>query len=204
MPFARRGRELGVELNRQEPGMRERTRARELDDFGERFGRRTRRDFQARRLEPAHVVVIDFVTVPMALVDRLAIYLSRQRTAGDRTALRPQAHGAAQIGGGVATLHPPLPVLPFRDETHDRMSRGGVELSAVSPCQTADIAGKFNHGELHPQADAQIGDARLAGVPNGRNFSFHTPTAKTPWNQDGVKPDNSAPTPSASIRSESM
>ena len=49
------------------------------------------------------------------------------------------------------------------------------------------MAGVFDHGELQAIAQAQIGDAVLAGVANGRNHALGPSGAKGPGDDDAVE-----------------
>src|SRR5690606_34424220 len=98
MPGARGGGELRVELDAQEPGMGAGALARQLDDLGQAFGGSAGHDAQPRRLEALDVVVVDLVAMAMTLVDRLAIDGGRQAVGHHRAALRPEPHGAAEVG----------------------------------------------------------------------------------------------------------
>src|SRR5579859_633134 len=90
MAVARRGREFGVELATDEPGM-----ARQFHHFREVLAWRARGDLVTLRLQQRHIGVVDFVAMTMALVDPAAIDLRGQRTRLDRAGLRTEPHRAA-------------------------------------------------------------------------------------------------------------
>src|SRR5690606_617951 len=87
MAIARRGGELRVELHTDEPRMRERTAARQLDDLGQRLGGRARGHDETCLLEPVDIAVVDLITMAMPLVDRLAVDRGGKRAGNDRAAL---------------------------------------------------------------------------------------------------------------------
>src|SRR5690606_10716197 len=96
---ARRGGELRVELDAHEPGM-----LRKLHDFGQLFGGRAGADHHACLFEARDVGVVDLVAMAVPLVDFVAIDGLGAAARLDRTALRTLAHGAPQVGCGVAPL----------------------------------------------------------------------------------------------------
>src|SRR6186997_624195 len=76
MSRARRRAEFRMELAADEPRV-----TGQLDQFGQRLGLGARADPQPSRFDPRDVVIVDFVPVPMALVDRrTAIDFLDQRT----------------------------------------------------------------------------------------------------------------------------
>src|SRR5262245_4268750 len=56
----------------------------------------------------------------------------------------------------------------------------------MSAVEIANVAGEFNHGTLHPQAQAQKRDTLRAGVTDGRNFALDAALAETARNQHAV------------------
>ena len=48
------------------------------------------------------------------------------------------------------------------------------------------MAGEFDGGNLHPQANAQIGHFVLAGKTGGADLAFNAPLAETAGHQNGV------------------
>ena len=49
-----------------------------------------------------------------------------------------------------------------------------------------DVPGKFDDSALHPQADAEEGDAVLPGVTDGFNFAVNAARPETGGDQDAV------------------
>ena len=81
MALARVRRELGVELDADEPRM-----VGKLDDLAEVFLGRTRRHDEAGRFELIDVAVVDLVAVAVTLIDLRAIDRRGQRSGLDRAA----------------------------------------------------------------------------------------------------------------------
>ena len=158
----------------------------ELHHFRQVFARRARRDPVALRLELRHVDVVHFVAMTMPFVYLGAIDGSRQGSRLDRAFLRAQAHRAAQVRGLVAVLDAPRAVQPFGDEGHHGMRRFRIELGAVGVGQPADVARELYRRELHPQADAQIGNAVFAREADCADFALGAALAEAARHQDGV------------------
>ena len=55
---------------------------------------------------------------------------------------------------------------PLRHEDHGWVPRARVELGAVGPDLSEHVAGKLHDRNLHPQADAQVGDLRGGHEPS--------------------------------------
>ena len=49
------------------------------------------------------------------------------------------------------------------------------------------MASKFDHRDLHPQTDAQVGDLVLAGILRRQDLAFHTTLAETTGHQNRVQ-----------------
>ena len=86
------------------------------------------------------------------------------------------------------------------------MRRVGVEFGAVGAVQMQHVAGEFDHGALHAQADAEVGDLVLAGEADGLHLAFDAAHAEAAGDQNSVDsrqqptPDPCASSSSASIR----
>ena len=150
---------LGVELNPDEPRVRQlrrpvTVRLRQLDDFDEVTVRVHAREHEACLAEPVAEVVVDLVAVAVALLDggRPGVDLLRQRALAEGARVGAQAHGAALVGDRLLLGH-------HRD---DRRRVVGVELGRVRLGQPGDVARELDRGDLHPEADAEERDARLA------------------------------------------
>ncbi|MDR6152681.1 hypothetical protein QF021_000770 [Acidovorax delafieldii] len=159
---------------------------RQLHDFGELLALRERRDHEAGLAQLVQVVHVGFIAVAMALGDHIAVDAVRQRVLGHVRALRAQAHGATQVGVLVAGLDGAVGVLPLGDQRDHGVGRGGVELGAVGVGQAGHMAGVFDGGHLHAQADAQVGHLALAGKLGRGDLAFHAALAEATGHQDGV------------------
>ena len=53
-----------------------------------------------------------------------------------------------------------------------------IQLSGVSAAETADMTGKFNHGKLHTQANAEVRNVVLTSVFDGFDLAFGTAFAE--------------------------
>ena len=183
MAVPRRGLEFGVELHAHEPGVHV---LRQLDDLGQVLALGQRRDHQARLAQLVQVVDVGFVAVAMPLGHHVAVDLVRQRALGHVGALRAQAHGAAQVGVLVARLDGAVGVFPLGDQRDHGVGRVGLELGAVGVLQARHVARVFDGGDLHAQADAQVGHLVLAGEARGGDLAFDAALAEAARHQHGV------------------
>ena len=87
-----------------------------------------------------------------------------------------QAHGTAQAADGLLLFH----------EGDDGVRGPGGELGAVGVGPAQDVAGEGDDGALHPQADAQEGRARGAGVGDGAEHPQQAAPPETARDEDGV------------------
>src|SRR3954468_12037344 len=112
MPAPWIGREFGVELAAEEPRM-----LRQLDHFAQIAGGLAlgpRADGKPGRFDARQVMVVHLVAMPMALGHgRGSIDPMGERACDDIAGLRPEAHGAAEIGARAALLDRAVAVLPF-------------------------------------------------------------------------------------------
>ena len=132
-------------------------------------------------------MVVHFVAVAVALFDFVAAVDFGGQAAGFQFHfLRAQAHGAAQIGAGIADFHAAVGRLPFINQAHHGIRRFEVEFGGIGIFQAGHIACIFNQGDLHAQADAQIGNVIFARIFHGGDFAFHTAHAEAAGHQNGV------------------
>jgi hypothetical protein len=152
--------ELGVELHADEPGVH---RLGQLDHLGQLLALGDGRDHQA-----GFCSLSRYARWPRS--GGGGARSPRGRRSGgpwcraSRRALRAQAHGAAQVDWHRASGR------CRRASCHSSISaitgcgRFGLELGGVGTGQPGLVAGVLDGGHLHAQADAQVGDAVLAGV----------------------------------------
>ena len=130
---------------------------------------------------------IGLIAVAMALGHHVAVDFVRQRALDDVRTLGAQAHGAAQIGIFIPGFDTAVFVFPFGDQGDDRIRAVGVKFSAVGVFQPGHMAGEFDGGDLHPEADAQIRHLVFTRKTGGTNFAFDAANTKATRYQDGVK-----------------
>ena len=98
-----------------------------------------------------------------------------------------QAHGAALVARRIPALDLlGAEVEPFPHEVDDRMGRGQVEFLGVGPGEPEDVAGVFDDGALHAQANAEKGHAVFPGVADGRDLALDAAGAEAAGDQDPV------------------
>src|SRR5207253_5279272 len=85
-----------------------------------------------------------------------------------------------------ALLDAPGAVEPLGDQRDHRMRRVGVELGAVRAAETGDVAREFDGGELHAEADAQIGNAVLTRIADRAHLALGTALAEAARDEDRV------------------
>ena len=67
------------------------------------------------------------------------------------------------------------------------MGAGWLELRAVGIGQPCHMAGEFNGGDLHAQANAQVGNFVFSGKAGGADFALNAALTETPGHQHRVK-----------------
>src|SRR5581483_10270736 len=143
-------------------------------------------DLVALRLELRHVDVVHLVAVAVAFVDLGTVDRESQRILLDRALLRAQAHGAAEVGFLVAPVDAAGAVHPLGDQRHHRVRRVRVELGAVRAGEPAGVARELDRGELHAEADAEVGNALLPGVADGGDLALGAALAEAARNEDRI------------------
>lgn len=141
--LVRAGLEFGVELGADEKGV-----VGDLDDFDEFLFGGDGADFQAGSLDLLAVGGVEFVAVAVTFADDFrAIEFVRLGSGEDVGIVGAETHGGAHV----------LDALLFFLEGDDGMRGIFVELGGVGVFQGADIAGEFDGGDLHAEADAEVG-----------------------------------------------
>src|SRR5204863_6847720 len=74
-------------------------------------------------------------------------------------------------------------VLPLGDQRHYRVWRRGVELGAVGVGEAGLVPRILDDRKLHPQANAEIGNAVLARVPNRLDLPLDAALAESARHQ---------------------
>src|ERR1700761_4652818 len=105
----------------------------------------------------------------MAFADALFAVDVGDATAGCQdTRIGPKTHASALIGIGGALLHF-IALHPFGHQTDDRIRRV-AELRRTRLLDARDVARGFDHGHLHPEANAEI--RHIAFARKTRGFYF--------------------------------
>ena len=164
--------EFRVELAGHEPGV-----IRDLYHLYNVVIRRSAGEDHAPIQQVRAIIIVHLIAVAVALIDHRgavqAIGLGlRIQGAGVLT----QAHGAAHVRY----------ILLLRQNVDHRVGGGRVDLCRVGVCHAQHIPGKFNNGNLHTQADPQVGYSVGAGVAAGVDFAFYAAGAKAAGYQNAV------------------
>lgn len=72
------------------------------------------------------------------------------------------------------------------EEADDGVASIGGEFGAVGVGESEDIAGEFDDGALHSEADAEEGDLMFAGELDGLDFAFDTAHTEAAGNENAV------------------
>ncbi len=129
-------------------------------------------------LQLCAVGVVKLVAVAVAL-ENGALAIGRLSPAARRqiALVFAQPHGPAQVFQVLLILH----------HIDDGMRRARVELCGIGIRPAQDVSGKLDGCNLHPKADAQIGDAVLPGVFGRENLACNAPLAKAAGHQDALR-----------------
>src|SRR5262245_1158471 len=181
MAVARRRRERGVELARDEERMR-----RQLDHLDQAVAREAGKA-QPRVHHLLQVAVVELVAVAVALLDHVrAVDLVRARAVRQPHFLRAEPHRAAHFGLFGALFGRALLVLPLGDQRDHGMRRRPVELGGVRAVQARDVTRVLDDRELHAEADAQVRDAAFARVLDRLDLALDAALAEAAGHQDRV------------------
>ena len=166
--------ELRVELAPHEPRV-----VRYLHHLHQTAVRRCTRYPQAHglQLRPEHVAALIPVTVAFPYLP-LAVGLSGLCSLRQHAGILAKPHGAA-LGGHTHLV---------RHQVDDRMCRHGAELCAVGIRPPGCVARKFDDRDLHPQADAQIGDTLLPRVLRRQDHPLNAPVTEAAGHQYAAAP----------------
>jgi len=164
--------ELGMSLGGHIPRMHI---ARQLDHLDQTLVGRKARDYQTGVLELVTEGVVELKTVTVTLVDELlAIGLAREGIGSKLARIGTQTHGAALLGHVLLRAH----------QVDDTIRAIRIELGRAGAGKADDVAGKFAHGHLHTQANAQIRNLVLAGELGREDLALQGALAKAAGDQD--------------------
>ena len=161
--------EFGVELAADVPIL-----FAQLGDLNERAVRRGAGEGHARALKLLAEEVIELVAVTVALGDlACAVGGIRLRALAEHAGVFAETHRAAL--GGHADL--------VGQERDDRVRGEGGELRAVRVGPADGVARKLDDGDLHTEADAEIGHAVLTRVLRGEDHALDAAVAEAAGHQ---------------------
>ena len=104
------------------------------------------------------------------------IKLRRQRALLHHARVGPEAHRAALLGHALLLLH----------QVDDRVRRLLVELGRVRVRPAQHVAGIFDHGTLHAEADAEERDLVFARILDREALARHAAAAEATRHEDAV------------------
>ena len=81
-----------------------------------------------------------------------------------------------------------MTLLLFVQHGDDRMRRGRVEFRRVRLGQFQNVPRKFNRGDLHAEAKAEVGNFIFARILRGEDFAFDAAFAESARHQDAAEP----------------
>ena len=140
-----------MELACHEPGM-----IRQLNHLDQIVDRKAG-EADARLLETLAIIIVDFITMAVPLIDfQFAVDRGSERTLLQCYPLGPKSHGAAHVGILVALLPFSGTGFPFGDQCDDWMFGTTNKFGAMGAFKACHVAGNFNNGDLHAEADAQV------------------------------------------------
>ena len=122
---------------------------RELHDFSELLTLCQGRNDQTCVAQLVQIIHIRLVAVAVSFADMVTVNMVSQGVGCDIGGLFAQAHGATQVGVGMACLHLAISVFPFGDQSNHRMRCVRFKLGAVRTRQTRHMASVFDGGDLH-------------------------------------------------------
>ena len=131
--------------------------------------------------ERVAVRVVDLVAVAVALVDaRGAVQFTRERALRELGRVHAQAHRAAQVAAG-----DDLDLLGHGGD--HRVGRVGIELGGGRVVDAGDVPGVLDHHALQAQAQAEGGDALLAGELQRAELALDAADAEPAGDDDPVE-----------------
>ena len=170
MAFARIGSKFRVELTREEPRM-----IWQFDGFNQTLAAcGYAADDQTGFFQLRNIIVVDLVAVAMAFADVFAaVDFCGKAARFEVNFLRTQTHGAAQVGRLITGFDAAVGSLPFVNQGNDRRGAFQVKLGRVRTFLACHVAGVFDQGNLHAQADAQVWYVVFTRIAYGGNFAFY-------------------------------
>lgn len=173
MGFVGLGLELGVELAGDVEFVR-----RQFDDFDQTFFRADGADDEAFGFELFAVVGVELEAMAMTLGDAIGIVVELcGLCAGKKDGLAgTKAHVVAH--GGEFFL--------FFLQADNGMRGVFVELGGVGIGKAADVPCELDAGDLHTEADAEIGNVFFASILGGIDFALDAAISKSTGDEDAI------------------
>lgn len=151
----------------------------EFDNLDEAFFFGNGSDDQASFFELLSVGGIKFVTMAVSFMDGVGFPIEGMglRVWFKSGFTRAKSHGPPQVGDSFL----------FFLKANDGVGALRGELSGAGAFEPADIAGEFDGGDLHTEANAKIGDLILPGISCSADFSFDAPVPESSGNENTIK-----------------
>src|SRR3954468_5161394 len=146
----------------------------QLDHLDERAVWRQTAQVESVLDELVAILVVHFITVPMALAHlRDSVNRRRLGARAELARVRAEAHGAAHVGDVLLIFH----------QRYDGIPALRSELAGVAVSEAHDVARKLDDGRLHTQADPEERQSGFARVADGFQHSFDSPHAEAAGNE---------------------
>jgi len=163
---------LGMEVTPQEPRV-----IVQLDHFDVSVFWADAAKFQPRAFEGVAVFGVKLITVAMPLADTSRFIDARRQAIFCQLArVRAEAHFIARL----------VIVVRIQRKMNDGVGRIRHEFRAVRVFEIRDIACVLDDDHLHAERYAEEGNALLAGILDGGDFSFGTSTSESAGNQNCI------------------
>ena len=164
--------ELGVVLGGDEERV-----VGQLDDLDQAVVGRGAAEHEPGVLQALAQVVVDLVAVAMALVDHgLVVDRAGAGAVVELHRVGAQAHRAAHVPH----------FLLLRQQVDHRVGRLGVELGGVGAVHARHVAGELGDGDLHAQADPEVGHVPLAREAGGVDLALDPAHPEAAGHEDAV------------------
>ena len=165
--------ELGMELYADEEALAGKLHGLHQPSVGREAGQG-----KTRGLQDIPVGVVELVAVTVALAD-----LGRAVAGGDggsglkHTGVLPQPQRAALVDV----------VILVRHKVNHLVRAVFIEFMGIGIFKASDVPGVLDHGDLHAQANAEVGHVMLPGVPCRQDHALDAATAKAAGNDDAIR-----------------
>src|SRR5262249_49591253 len=149
----------------------------QLDDLDQLAAHALAGQHQPARLELGGELVVELVTVAVALLDlRPAVGPPREAALLELAAEGSEPHGAALFGDAALLVH----------EIDDLRRRLGIELARVRLLPARHVARELDGRDLHAEAQAEVRNPALAREAGGRDLALDAALAEAARHQHAV------------------